>query len=74
MAMEVLGRGVIIITGPPCQSGSGNLWVSGWEGGAGGRGSHLVPKIYPGLGTGRGNLLHRQHSPQGDGEEGGATG
>lgn len=30
--VEALGRGVIIITGPPCQSRSGNLWVSGWEG------------------------------------------
>lgn len=33
VVVVVLGRGVIIITGPPCQSGSGNLWVSGWEGG-----------------------------------------
>lgn len=33
-----------------------------------------MPKIYPGRETGRGNLLHRQHSPRDDGEEGGATG
>lgn len=31
----MVGRGVIIITGPPCQSRSGNLWVSGWVGGRG---------------------------------------
>lgn len=71
--VEVLGRGVIIITGPLCQSRSGNLWVSGWEG-VGGTGSHLVPKIYPGLKTARDNLLHRQHSPREDGGRGGATG
>lgn len=33
MMVAVVGRGIIIITGPPCQSRSGNLWVSGWVGG-----------------------------------------
>lgn len=43
VGVVVLGRGVIIITGPLCQSGSGNLWVSGW-GGLGGRGPIWCPK------------------------------
>lgn len=34
MMVAVVGRGIIIITGPPCQSRSGNLWVSGWVGGS----------------------------------------
>lgn len=44
LVVVVLGRGIIIITGPPCQCRSGS-----------GRGrrvkSHLVPKICPGLQT-----------------------
>lgn len=48
------GRGIIIITGPPCQSRSGNLWVGvGW-------GSHLVPKICPGLQTGTACVMMRR--------------
>lgn len=50
MAAVVLGRGIIIITGPPCQSRSGCgrmvvvVVVKGVK-------SHLVPKICPGLQT-----------------------
>lgn len=66
MVVVVLGRGVIIITGPPCQSGSGNLWVSGWEGGVP-SGAQNLPRTSD---RQREDLLHCQHSPWDD-EEGG---
>lgn len=67
MMVVVLGRGVIIITGPPCQSGSGNLWVSGWEGGVP-SGAQNLPRTSDRQSE---DLLHSQHSPWDD-EEGGA--
>lgn len=52
MAVEVLGRGIIIITGPLCQSGSGNLWVSVWERGWGQRVPSGAQNL-PGTGDGQ---------------------